>query len=902
MSRLTVVIADLESGAADVLRTAHAWALKGLLHDSLWIDRLGDPTEATLLGANGESRTITTLSELADRTDLEQMSIVSLHVIGDEAAAHSAPRSSVDYDGIHHTLYSRASAADVDVYSLAIVAVATGVPFPIQAYDPSWHATLVVAAEDRFADDQMAADVPAGELGPHAATAVASATGMWVTASRSPLDEVEGELKRSGRGSIRVLRASARFVDAGPLPDRIVDAVLTVHDAWPRPQGASPPVHIAADAQQLVAKALDEIVSLHELTFEALPAPLEPPLEELGIWEGLKLFFKTFSQILKGLPPQAVNTARNALDKKVVTFLQGVTYGPDSNVVLTLRGQTADGRVCPTTVEEKYEIVRAEKLPGTDVPIAEPDLWHDVRVVACAAVDGAEYPEEMTSPRFGREREVVLDPSAVAPSPYGSTATFPAPELGTGRAVRCADPRTADDLRRLLRQHIDSDESVSGKKSPSAARLAALDRWLADRRRSLAWRLGDAISDGVTGATSELADAISILSEGRPHLDDSKEDEILRRRLRRVVTSMLLLWVMAVAAVGYALATGRITALVAALVLFAATSVLLCIALGAFISIARQLARNEHRRRVSLVRWLHANDRAWDAAKKVTRFCSLYWQHLDWSEILGGVVHRPWGAKRQSPIGDPLGTARGTRSTLLSAAAPDRDKMLGAVSRGQNVTITIGWLGTLLERLEAMANLRYSRISATPSDQVDPALDVAGTGVVLRRDMESGEDILTPRGNLRHHVLTEHFADDLRRDQADQLLAAAFSVPPDDLLGPVELEGVGAGLSGETVSSFLRDVKASDRQVPFPLSMFSDRSVAVAPEQSIVMLPTQMGGSLDHAHTVTRAELGESLLYSAFRVDLSDVLEASRLASTGAGGGDDDDDGGITGTVKAPLL
>lgn len=875
MARVTVVLADLADGAADVLATTEAWASRGLLSDSYWIDRDEGFGSARAVGADGVTEVVDVVTSLVARTDLDKLTVVALHVVRSREDALTAPSGHSDHELVRK-LYTRTAGTGIDVLTLTLVVLATDAPFPAQTHDGAWHATLVVAAEDRFADDQMPADVGADDLGPHAAGAIATATGMWAATVQAPLDRVDSSLRQHGRGSVRVVRTTARFVDGGPLPDSIVDRVLTVDGSWATPDGCRPG---APDA--IIPPAVGALAEHHRLAFAPLASPPSGRAQRIGVLDGIRLFFSTMGRILRTLPSEAIETTRAAAARAIADAVQKATFGLDSDVLVQVAGQVASGRATTGTAEDQHRIVRSLGLAGTEDPQPEADLWHDVRSVACAIIDGTEYPAPLPSPREKSSRLVLPDPASVTPSPFGAAATFPAPELGRDSVVRPNDPRAADELRARLLDLAAEEADLTAGESPTAGRIEALNRWVEERSGTFTWKVGELLAEAAAAAGLELAQALAILKGGPPSLEDSADDVRRRRRLRQLTVTCLVLTVVGVVGAVLAGATGRLGWTSAAAAAIGAVLLFQGIAVVGFIRIARELAQAEFRRHRDHVRWLHAWDRARHAGLATTRFCSLYWQHLDWSEVIGGVAHRPWGHRRGDPVVDRLDDVRTTRSTLLATADPDREQMLRAVALGQRAVITTGWLTAHLMHLEELSNARYARTSATAIDQVQPMHDTAVSGMVLRRNLDSGDDVLTPRGNLHRDVVTEQFADVLRQERSSWALDAAFSLTPDELLGTVKVHGVGAALSGEPVSEFLGDVRATSRRVPFPFSMFADESIGVTPdpESSVVMVPRGVRPDEGWNPTVTRTEPGRNLLYVACRLDMSEGMEASALVS-----------------------
>ncbi len=766
----------------------------------------------------------------------------------------------------------RAERAAREVTAVTVVVPAAGVAFPAQAYDPMWDATLVVVPEDRYADDQMPADIRPGDLGPHGAAACATLTGLWRWSDDALLDGVE--LSGGGRSSIHVVSSAGRVLDGGMLADQVADMALTVQHSWPLPEGAIPPARPAEQPEVVITDVADQLIAKHGLEFRPTSQPAPTPPTKLNLWSGLKLFLTTFVGIMRATPTWYVSKARRRVEQGMLDFFQNRTYGPESSVVLTLRGQTAGEWRSPSSAEQVYDAIRSAKLPGTDTIVAEPALWEDAMTSIAGTVDAGEMPDGITGPTMGASRLVVLSPGAVAPSPFGPDASFDAKELGQGRVVRSADPRAASNLALILDQHRQYDERVSSGESPAAQRLAELQAWVRERSATFTWRIGEAISSAADAAAVELAVALETLARGEPDLGESEEDQVLRRRLRRMVLWFCLAAVAAVALVVYAVredwAADPQAIGVGVLVVLG----LLLLAVVKFMGIVHRLTQNQFARKRAHEAWLLAHEQAQSAATQVTRFSALYWQHLDWSEIIAGVVHRPWGAPRavSRPSAAAVPDDR-PRSMAVGVASSVDLQVQRAISTAQKLVITKGWVAALLAQVQELSRRRYLALTSSEPDQVHAARDTLQSGTVLHRHALSGDEIRSPRGALHQDVMTGQFVDELRERQLAQVTAALLETPLRELYSAVAVGGPLDDATEPDAESFLANVRSDPgRRAELPFSLFRDQSVRERAAQSVIALPPHLSPGDDHLRTRVRHVPGSPTVFCSLRLDVSRPL------------------------------
>jgi len=743
----------------------------------------------------------------------------------------------------------------------------------------------------------------------------------------------------SSEPRVQLVRAYARIVDGGYALKKIVDAVLALDGStgtWPCPAAGAPPCVLADDPIGTVGSATKEFVEAFHLSFSPLSAPSLPPPKRLSLWEGIKLFAKTVWRIVLNFPVEWVKQKQERVSDALLSFFTRVTFGEDSDIVLTLRGNSLSRRSDDPTGIERLRGIAELEIPGANVVIAEPSLWSAFGVVGCGLADGSEFPEGIRVPTRGASRAVVPRPALIAPA-VGDEQNF-RHELLDGFELKSVDAYGTAELERCVTEALkqsqypsDGDGNLVERPSPDTAATRTVEPALNDRKdvvidditrlhdrgaieystetlgasdlkrlsteqlkqlqeslamwksqchrsSSFAWQLGDAIGKSVTGASEELASALILIDRGPPPDKRTEKEVALAKKLRKFLRISLIV-VLVLIGLTVGLFVGGFITLVVAVI---GAAVLLC---GSFTLIIRRFidsvtdqAREEFKRASAIGDYWFAFNRAYAAAAGIARFCTLYWQYLDWATTLSVVIREPWG---QSSGLDESGSLVGIPHPLLvtiGSAEVSEDQFQRSVAASRQRVITHGWLRSAFERHIRLSSSRYGDLMHVADPSVaDPTRDTSTLDTVAGAHAATGETIYSPRSQMRHDATCRRFVSEARLGEASEIVDEALGQPLDDLFSSLTVPPpAGRGFTGAGITEFLAYLVPTQDRLPssFPAGSYRVPELHF-PDDIQIALPGSIVAPASKAVTSTvPAEwpriYDERFIIGMHRVDLSE--------------------------------
>lgn len=957
------------------------WARRDLVKDSIWIEHGADVTRGALVTADGVKEVLVR-EELALRT-IHTLRVVWLVLHADPDDVEAIP-SGTDMAGIQENLRLLAAEAGIGFVSGVVVATVPGSPVPERCFFEGWEFNLVVAPEDRIADDRIGVDVTPDSIVPVAASTLVSIAGMWRWCDDAPIDFLRPQ-DGSARPRIRLARSFVRIVDGDHMVKKIADAVLSLDEStgsWPTPIGGSPPCAVADDPVGIVSKVADQFIRQFRLQFVPLESPLPQPPRHVNWWEGIKLFARRAWRILLNLPVQWVRQEQQLVNEALLKFFTQHTFGNDSDIVLTLRGHSlvrvSDGAASETTGTERLRKISELDMPGANVAAAEPELWSAFSGIGCGLADGSDFPEGVAAPMLGTARMVVPVPDLIAP-PVGegtefrhqlldgvvieSVDAFAANELERcvvnaiktkGRA-KAAQQGSADDDEEAAESTGDADNGRDGDSQEDAVResmgsasddvrtgeselrvfkladLEGLDReqlqtlldsftfWKADSRRSasFAWRIGAAMGDGVVAASEELAAALTKIHQGPPADEKSQEEIEIAKKFRRFLRIGIIATLLALGLIFGLLSGGVITLLVAVIATVLCLSGSFAVLLRKFVTSTTAQVRAEFRRRERIGEYWFAFNRAYAAAAGIARFCTLYWQYLDWASTISVLVREPWGKNSEAAHLDSLVDMPRPLSVAVGTADVSPDQFQRSVASGRQSVITRGWLRSAFQRHVEMSQARYADLMhVVDGEATDARRDISARDSIAGHHAATEEIIYGPRSQVCHDATGRRFSEQARLDEARMIVDEALSHPLDELFSSVEVPPpAGRGLSGDTVTGFLSQMVPAAGRPPasFPGTSFQIPELHPPKEIQVVVPVGMQAVASDAATSVRESQLprryGERFIMGVHRVDFSESCGAEELTlvdasrSSGVGGVSAElSDGGSEDPNETPLI
>jgi hypothetical protein len=925
---MLLIFAPTDGFCGATLEILNTWSQLGLLSDVIWIDQSSDDQSGILICSEGR-RDVVVADELAAR-NLTSIRTVSLIEVGSEEDVVTCPIGSEEL--VRHNRFRQLAAETHLPYSGGILAATTtGVAVPGRIFDAGFSFNFLVVPEDRVADDRVGAPISKEGLPGLAACALASVTGLWFWADDATVDSIQ-----PGGGTldprIQLVRCYVRIADGGSSIDRIVDSSLNVNQndgQWPLPHGVVPAPQFADDPVEIIGEVINGFSTRFSLRFIPRELPGVPPPTRLKLLDGLKLFAKTFWRILRRMPLQWVEHQQIQVTEAVLRFFTSRTFTEDSDVILTLRGHSLPGLSKEATGIERHREIARVQMPGSDVITPEPAIWAGFRSVACGLSDAGPFPDDLEPPVRGAARLLVTLPDLIAPDADGALAfrddVLPGVEISTCDAFGASELKLMI-VDALQVHHVaSSDEAISAadttdksaesteappiradtghdpsalstlnasvleamKKDELYALMAKLDAWVCNKRRnqSFAWRVGATIGDAISSASNELADALSTIRSGKPSVD-TKEQEKEATKFRRLLRIGLLIVVVAMAGLlGMAIA-GILSVAVAIIVIAAILIVSSISSFRRFINFARSQAQMEFERQKQIDAYWIAFTRAYDASTALTRFCALYWQYLDWAKTVAYLIREPWGRVGEPGIDGALESAPHPLSMIIARATMSGDQFQRSVAAAQQEVIIHGWLRDAFDWQVKASGDRYRMLMNIPDDvDSDPTHDASPPGTVAGVHAASGDEILSPRGQVAADAQDGRFGGSARARQGGEVVATTLRRALNDLFSDVEVPPpAGRGKTGDNLMEFLALIVPSGNVRPcsFPGSIFIVEELH-EPARIEVTLPADVSPKGDPDESVSRVEgrwwakYRHPFIMGAHRVDVSAVYSANEL-------------------------
>jgi hypothetical protein len=274
--------------------------------------------------------------------------------------------------------------------------------------EPRWEVNVVVSPEDRPNDDALDHGVrrPAA-FAPHAALATATVAGLWRHLPAGPFD-VADQAVPGNHGRIVVARTAARVVDGRNLPDRVVDKMVRngvpalLADLLDRGAAAVSNDAVLVDE---MAHALRTNLSDQPFDFRPDPDRVEPPPPLLVFT--LATLVRTLTQRARRRV-EAARTSTVGLTDLAVNWLAG-SFGSS---------RTGSDPLPPTPREVRAVAHAAPGLLPRRVP--PPNLvWGALRQLCFSLTDGGEFPAEVRE-AIGTLRPAVSRAGWIVPPPTDS--------------------------------------------------------------------------------------------------------------------------------------------------------------------------------------------------------------------------------------------------------------------------------------------------------------------------------------------------------------------------------------------------------------------------------------------------------------------------------------------------
>lgn len=764
---VTLVIAGPAGDALDdVQEVLTAWAGAGLVRPFLWWCDGGDADHRVRW--NGSTDAVPLLEAIGTQPH-RTVRLVSLLVVAEAAdvrATEVRERAAAVEQAVAPRLGLGQRIARVNL----VVPASRVAGLPMVLLDSYWDVNLVAADEDRRTPAHPAPEImPADRLGSHTAAVLVTVAGLWPGMTEAPFDGV----REGGRQAIkvRVVRSFARVLRSHGLVDGITELILDRRESrqWLADAVDAVPAH---DPEPIVARGLREFLAGPGVRLDREPATPPPPPapRTLTPWTAFRELGAFLWHLGRRTPFDVLEYGRDKARKRLEDFTQRTVFGEGSTAAVTMgtrtfAAQALDGR----GLGEGGAAFAGRLLDwlGERPPVAAlGEEWRCLAALTFGLVDGGPLPAGMSSPTERARRVVVPDLEWLAPNPFEEPFVLDAAPQPVPKGLASAAPAGGEA----------PSVSVAPCDPAGAAEAAALipagspererfDGWLAQRRTSLLWRLGERISAAATAAQFALAGALEVFE--RP----AEDLEIDRRETSRMYRTLLLVALLALVGVGVVALLGvngilstRDAPLVGALAVLGWAAASLAI----FYPYARRQFRLANARQERFEAERRARAVAEHEAKELIRLAAAYTEYRDWAVILGAVLHRPGGAPQAAaPDTVDLCALRLPNAVAVSAAETDqrqRRRLAAVVGRKH---FHRGWASGLLIGLkrESMAELKFAKGRSVDDPDPEPEVDREAREYLIA-DATSG---------TAGEVFGRRVRDDVTRHVGELALAELFS-------------------------------------------------------------------------------------------------------------------------------
>jgi S1-C subfamily serine protease len=724
---MRVLVAPPGTSSEAVFDRLRAWSGAGMLHPFCWREApVGEPIESSVdvrLVDRGQVREVS-LSEALDRTVPAEFALVGV----------CAATAGEGFDERFHETLSACVTAAMGVVpfaqerpiqaSIVVAPAEIGQRVPPGLFRPKWAACLYVAPEDRGEPNDPNHLAGNEQIFPaHAAHAVMTLVDGWIDQARDGESVLQALARRQPQLSparVQVARSFSRAIDYGYLADHVSATIFHAGESWPNPNRDRFERLESTDAltPRVVGAYMKQHAGVLGLSkFEPIPMPER---EELGLLEALRRLIREIIARLRRKPFDWAEEKLIALHDRAADRIERMSGG-ELKVKHWGKRVPPDGRLLDLT----EHLERPLAVPGGAVGPA----WTDLRMVALGLVDGSPLPpavDEVVQLPKGR-RAVVTEPGRIVPEP-----TLPLPVL-EGLPAPTDDDRVCDPLRldpAFARERV-GDEAEEGLDI-----RPALAEWAEPHQKTPIWRIGFSIARDLRTARSEAAappppPAVESPEAAEQRRQDSKERG---RHLRRSILLSTLAAAVAAALVWvYVPLIPRIPALAGVAILW-----LFSLAVAA----RNRWRADEEALRAILERQLTVLNAALLRAQRLgdeIRLEKRYREFLDWAEMTGWFVHRPWLGK---PLGQVDLAPRLDVATLPAAVevavgeVTDQD-IMGLANRSGRDLFQPGWLAGIYETVEGETGTEAGLAEGLDEVQAkaelfDPAGDTDGPDSDLR--------------------------------------------------------------------------------------------------------------------------------------------------------------------------
>lgn len=806
MTSLVVVVAP--PGPLDGIGDALAdWSAAGLTAPMLWIDsqawqgRSTSQTPALLLHAG--RRVGTTLESTLTGQQFERVRLVVLV----PAIAGAPGVDSQTEHAIHQAALNTSAVQQIELLRCIVTRPDSG-PVAADLAREGWHNVIIAPEESRgpgLGHSTLVAATDPLTIGPDAAAAIAGLTGLWANLPQAPLDGIAAPFGRT----LRLARSYYRNLDASAIADHIRSEVMSTGDPTARTSVPLPRQHgteaVYIDDAPLAANDMaTTVLRRHAGLFRGervSPAPVNA--EKIGAWQAIRMLFGFLWASLSMAPMKWYSLVVGNTSSAIAKGVQSQVFGQDpSSYAVVAEGELAGGKADWRDVGRASANLdqlldnggpRTHEIAGDFTPV-----WSDYVEAGMTLVDAGERSGNLPI-QVGTERGVLRRMSDCVPGPEEAfTAIGPRVAAAIGiSSVRAADPLGMHTLQLRLRG-LGSQPSLA---RDADATLRELEQWQATHQHSYAARTGAMIGQQLLRTSEEVTGLIGRVQNSGAVDVSNRTTELRQKRIASWMRGLLgSFGGLAVVAV----VLGFVGILTWWSVLVAALIGVVCWlggSLGLFLIGQRDLFADLNRRRsaISAAEADQANLRT--AMRDLRRQSEAYGQFLEWTRVLGTVLHQPFGRAAEAGQSLPVIEEGLPRTARVGVATVRPEAASEVVNLLRRDVYTTGWLSGPWQAVFGDAGRRLgpqaADLRSDPRKMFAQRAGVAESWLTVWADLLEAEGV----GNAAGEQLWQYAMQRLGQGNYAQQMVAEVKLAGQDQLVSADEFMAGLGEANQAAQS-----------------------------------------------------------------------------------------------------
>ncbi|MDO5498555.1 MAG: hypothetical protein Q4F67_02620 [Propionibacteriaceae bacterium] len=701
------------------------WSTPDLLHPYLWVETsawTGDgaapgarPTRGrtpALLVEGGRATGTTVEATLTGR----RFDRVRLVVLVPAVAGAEGVPSEVEHH-LHQAVLNTSAVGHVDLIRLVVTRPDSG-PVAADLAREGWHNLVIAPEESRgpgLGHSVLRPSTDPIEIAPDAAACVAGVAGLWRDLDAGPLDDVPAPFGQT----LRLVRSFYRNLDATVVAEHVRAGLLSLDEGVPLPrQHGSQAVYID-DAAMAANDMAHAVLRRHAGLFRGeRVAPAAVQAQNVGAGQALKWLFQFIGASVTMAPMKWYSMVFGDVSTAIANRTQQAVFGGDQSAyAVVAQGQLAAGAADWREVGRASAQLDQQLDAGTRTHEVAGDfsaVWEDYVESGLTLMDAGE--RSRTTPiQVGTERGVLRRVADCAPGPPDAFAVPGRIAAAIGIAdVRAADPLGQHTFVMRLRE-------VGGQ--PALARdadatMRDFEAWQQRTGGSYAARTGQLLSNQLIQTSNEVQQLMSSVSGGNEVDVSNAETQARQKRIAAWMRTLLFSFLGLAIVLGVLVGTSLLTWWGA---LAAGGAGLLAWLGGSFVLFAqgqRELFRDLNRRRAELSQAEANEANLRIALRDLHRQTEAYGQFLEWTRVLGVVLHAPFGDTSRARLDKGMIAEGFPLSTRVGRAEVDSEAAAEVVSLMRRDLYQTGWLsGPWLATLNdagARLGVRGQDLSADP--------------------------------------------------------------------------------------------------------------------------------------------------------------------------------------------